>query len=164
MGSTDQETNFDVTVIIAPESYTTPDPSDDIPMRDESPFRPGMTSLVEIYTNYVENAVVVPIASVTTARKKDEGEGEAEGMDMDKDTDQGSEEPQEVVFVVENGKVKEVPVELGISDDNFIEVKEGVQSGVKVVTGPYNLLSKRLKDGDEVEDANKEGKGANRNS
>ena len=163
MGSTDQVTNFEVTVIIAPESYTSPDPSDDIPMRDESPFRPGMTSLVEIYTSYVESAVVVPIASVTTGRKNEKAEASAD-TEEEVAPNQDDSEPQEVVFVVENGKVKEVPVVLGISDDNFIEVKEGIQSGVKVVTGPYNLLSKRLKDGDEVEDANKGGKGDNRNS
>ena len=78
---------------------------------------------------------------------------------------QGEEvEPQEVVFVVEEGKVKEVPVELGISDDNFIEVKDGVQNGATIVTGPYSLLSKRLKEGDEVEESKENKKSRKQNT
>ena len=155
LGSTDQVTNFEVTILISPDSYSEFSATNDIPTREESPFRPGMTSLVEIYTNYVDDAVVVPIASVTTGR----------GTDSDSTTiEDPNAEPQEVVFVLEGEKVKEVPVELGISDDNFIEIKDGVQDGVTIVTGPYSLLSKRLKSGDLVEDSNKKKKSNKQNT
>ncbi|MEM6630851.1 MAG: efflux RND transporter periplasmic adaptor subunit [Bacteroidota bacterium] len=155
MGSTDQVTNFEVTVIISPDSYSSMIATNDVPARDESPFRPGMTSLVEIFTNYVNDAVVVPIAAVTAGRKEQNDSTRVQGEEV---------EPQEVVFVVEEGKVKEVPVELGISDDNFIEVKDGVQNGATIVTGPYSLLSKRLKEGDEVEESKENKKSRKQNT
>ena len=155
LGSTDQVTNFEVTVLISPDSYTEFSATKDIPTRDESPFRPGMTSLVEIYTNYVNDAVVVPIAAVTTGRNT-ESDSTA--------TEDTSDEPQEVVFVVEGDKVTEIPVELGISDDNFIEIKDGVQDGTTIVTGPYSLLSKRLKSGDLVEAPEKDKKSNKKNT
>ena len=155
MGSTDQVTNFEVTVIISPDSYSRMVGTSDVPARDESPFRPGMTSLVEIFTNYVNDAVVVPIAAVTAGRKEQNDSTKVEGREGD---------PQEVVFVVDGGKVKEIPVELGISDDNFIEVKDGVQDGTTIVTGPYSLLSKRLKEGDEVEASNENKKSRKKNT
>ena len=42
------------------------------------------------------------------------------------------------------------PVKLGISDDTHFEVLSGLEEGDLVVTGPFRLLSKTLKDGDLV--------------
>ena len=157
LGSTDQVTNFEVTVLISPDSYSEFNATNDIPTRNESPFRPGMTSLVEIYTNYVNDVVVVPIASVTTSRSSESDSTDTQRLDPDA-------EPQEVVFVVEGETVKEIPVELGISDDNFIEIKDGIQDGATIVTGPYSLLSKRLKSGDLVETEKKNKKSGKQNT
>lgn len=141
-GSTDQVTNFEVTVVLEPESYKELAQAKDLRYMAESPFRPGMTSLVEIYTQSVENAVVVPISAVTLSR------GGTDTLALDK--------RKEVVFVVENGEAKEVPIVSGISDDNFIEVKEGLQKDVEVVTGPYNTLTNKLKSGAKVMVSNKD--------
>lgn len=56
-------------------------------------------------------------------------------------------EPEEVVFTVEEeNRTKIVPVEIGISDDNFMQIKSGIEEGAKVVTGPYRAVSKELSD------------------
>ena len=165
LGSTDQVTNFEVTVLISPSSYQEMMLGKDIPVTEASPFRPGMTSLVEIYTQKVPDAVVVPIAAVTLSREgaksdttevKSEAEAGAQKVaEKEKDED----EKTEVVFVVENGIAKEVPVEIGISDDNYIVIKDGLNADMEVVTGPYSILSKRLKEGDQVKVSNRRGGG-----
>ncbi|WNJ21289.1 efflux RND transporter periplasmic adaptor subunit [Pontibacter sp. G13] len=129
--STDQVTNFEVKVVVDPASY-----QDLLTAKSsKSPFRPGMTSLVEIYTKQVDNATVVPIQAVTL--RSDE---EAEGEDSDN-------ESIEVVFTFDGSKVSQVPVTTGISDGEFIEVVSGLGSDVEVVTGPYTTLSRKLEDG-----------------
>jgi HlyD family secretion protein len=61
-----------------------------------------------------------------------------------------SNELEEVVFVLQDGKtVKKVIVKSGIQDINYIEVS-GLKDGEQVVVGPYNAISKTLKDGMKV--------------
>jgi HlyD family secretion protein len=135
VASTDQVTNFEVRVHISPASYR------DLVKPEaggpESPFRPGMTSLVEIYTAEVKGALAVPIQAVTL--RKQEG---AEGVG------------QEVVFRYRNGKAEQLSVSTGINDDAFIEIKSGeISPGDSLITGPYSLLSQRLRDQQEVQPA-----------
>jgi HlyD family secretion protein len=42
-------------------------------------------------------------------------------------------------------------VETGIQDNRYIEIKSGLDTSLTVVTGPYQSVSRTLKDGDEVE-------------
>jgi len=138
MGSTDQVTNFEVKVRINPASYAQSSSlSSDMPLEVKSPFRPGMTALVEVFTDKAENIVAVPIQSVTLAAQTDS-------------TEQKSDKPQEIVYVYKDGKVKSQSVTTGISDDEFIQVRNGLSSGEVIVTGPYSTLTKTLKDGAEV--------------
>ncbi len=144
LGSTDQVTNFEVTVIISPDSYQNVPLGKDIPTLEASPFRPGMTSLVEIYTQSVSDAVVIPISAVTTRSAENDS------------TSTSNDEQQEVVFIVnEDNKVTQAAVELGIKDDDFFVVREGVNEGQKVVTGPYTFLKNRLENDMEVEPEDK---------
>jgi len=142
MGSTDQVTNFEVKIAISPESYhDMQQGGDQATMPTESPFRPGMTALVEVYTQQVKGVVAVPIQAVTL-RQTEEGSDAAARPDQ-----QG----QEVVFLYENGQVKRRPVSVGIRDETHIQVIEGLEAGEEIVTGPYTLLSRVLKDGMSVE-------------
>jgi HlyD family secretion protein len=43
-----------------------------------------------------------------------------------------------------------VEVKTGISDYDNIEIISGLADSVEVVTGPFLVVSKRLKDGDEI--------------
>ena len=42
-------------------------------------------------------------------------------------------------------------IKTGIQDDSNIVVSEGLETGDEVITGPYNTVTKLLKDGDMVE-------------
>jgi HlyD family secretion protein len=42
--------------------------------------------------------------------------------------------------------VKLVPVQTGIADNNFIEIRTGIQEGDEIVAGSYAAISKDLKD------------------
>ena len=58
---------------------------------------------------------------------------------------------EEVVFVVQkDGTVKKVRVRTDIQDINYIEVLSGLAEGDEVVTNPFNVVSKTLKDGMKV--------------
>lgn len=143
MGSTDQVTNFEVKIAISPESYRDmQQDGEQGTMPTESPFRPGMTALVEVYTQQVKDAVAVPIQAVTLRQTGEGGEASSAGP---------GQQGQEVVFVYANGQVKRRPVSVGIRDETHIQVIEGLEAGEEIVTGPYTLLSRMLKDGMSVE-------------
>jgi HlyD family secretion protein len=58
--------------------------------------------------------------------------------------------PIEVVFVHEGDAAKMVPVKIGISDDNYWEITEGLREGQEVITGGYRAISRDLEDGKKV--------------
>jgi HlyD family secretion protein len=52
-----------------------------------------------------------------------------------------------VVFVLQpNQRVKQVKVKTAVQDLNYIEVLGGIKAGDQVITGPYSIVSKTLKD------------------
>jgi HlyD family secretion protein len=61
-----------------------------------------------------------------------------------------SNRPIEVVFVVEGDHVKTVPVKIGISDDNFWEITDGLKDGDEIVVGGYHAISHDLDDGKKI--------------
>jgi HlyD family secretion protein len=58
--------------------------------------------------------------------------------------------PMEVVFVVEGDHVKMVPVKIGICDDSYWEITEGLAEGQEIVTGGYRAISHDLDDGKKI--------------
>jgi HlyD family secretion protein len=54
--------------------------------------------------------------------------------------------PIEVVFVVEGDHVKMAPIKRGISDDNYVEIVEGLHDGQEVVSGGYKAINRDLAD------------------
>jgi HlyD family secretion protein len=62
----------------------------------------------------------------------------------------GARKPIEVVFVKEGDVVKMVPVKSGISDDDYMEIIEGLKEGQEVVSGGYKAVSRELEDGKKV--------------
>jgi HlyD family secretion protein len=59
--------------------------------------------------------------------------------------------PIEVVFLVDQKKAKMVPVKRGISDDDYVEITEGLTEGQEVVSGGYKAINREL---DEDKDVN----------
>ncbi|NNF35994.1 MAG: HlyD family efflux transporter periplasmic adaptor subunit [Saprospiraceae bacterium] len=128
--NSDQVTNFIVKIRIDPDSYASM-----ISSINQYPFRPGMSATVDIYTESERDKVTIPIQAVTV-------------RDLDKEDRE--EKFEEVVFIVEADTVRQAKVVTGIQDDEYIVVKEGVEIGETVVTGPYSTISKTLKEGDQV--------------
>lgn len=151
----DQVTNFKVKVRILEESYK--DLTEGKP-ETYSPFRPGMTATVDVITKRRKNAITVPISAIviktdTSSTKKPFGKSPEIEQDSPKE-----EEKFECVFVNENGKAKLRVVKTGIQDDTNIEIIEGLSKDDKIITGPYNVVSKTLKPGDLIEEKNKKAK------
>ncbi|WP_339735479.1 efflux RND transporter periplasmic adaptor subunit [uncultured Sunxiuqinia sp.] len=132
--STDQVTNFDVKVLLLRDSYL--DLIDSSAMKIY-PFRPGMSATVDIQTETREGVIAVPIQAVTT-RLVDESSGAGD------ETTQA--EKEEVVFVLEDGLARKRQVKTGIQDNMSIEILQGIEDTSEVITGPYNIVSRTLKD------------------
>jgi len=56
----------------------------------------------------------------------------------------------DVVFVIEGDHVKTVPVKIGISDDNYWEITDGLKEGDEIVVGGYHAISHDLDDGRKI--------------
>jgi HlyD family secretion protein len=122
------------------------------------PFRPGMNASADIKTKRKDNVLVVPITSVNARvqgsdksiadKKKEDERNKEEDNGMEEATMTSDDELEEVVFVLQaDGKVKKVVVKTGIQDINYIEVVSGLKDGEEVISGPYNAISKTLRDG-----------------
>ena len=59
--------------------------------------------------------------------------------------EKSGDDPVVVVFVVENSKALMKEVTTGIQDNNFIEIKEGLEKDDQVVVAPYSAISRQLK-------------------
>ena len=136
-------------------------------------FRPGMSVTAEIETRYRTNALTVPLASVTTRPPKpaDKKTGSAtnnvgsatnnivastnhvsdatNAVATDKKKD-SSPRLSEVVFVVEGDQAKMIPVKIGICDDNYWEITDGLTEGQEIVIGGYKAISRDLADGKKI--------------
>ncbi|MBI4660091.1 MAG: efflux RND transporter periplasmic adaptor subunit [Verrucomicrobia bacterium] len=72
--------------------------------------------------------------------------------------------PIEVVFGLEGDRAKMLPVKIGISDDSFMEITEGLSDGQEIISGGYKAVSRELEEGKKTkkgppaEDKNKEKK------
>ena len=156
--SADAITEFEVRILILPSSY-----SDLVKAGNKFPFRPGMTASVDIMTTTKNDALSVPLASVTTRNpeqdKKEEENNQGPNSNARQTSDQTKPKKQAedktVIFVNENGVAKMVEVKTGISDYDNIEILSGVSEGAEIISGPFTAVSKRLKDGDKVRQAEK---------
>ncbi len=155
--SADAITEFEVRILILQSSY-----QDLIDKGNRFPFRPGMTASVEVITTRKDNVLSVPLAAVTT--READGGAKAEpnnnnnrGPVVTNSNDKKKEEKKAktVVFVNEKGVAKMIEVETGISDYDNIEITKGISDSTQVITGPFLVVSKRLKDGDKITEANK---------
>ncbi|BFG71496.1 efflux RND transporter periplasmic adaptor subunit [Sediminibacterium sp. KACHI17] len=141
-------TNYKVHIRLIPDSYK----DMMIPGR-AFPFRPGMSASADIQTNTKQNVLAVPLNAVTTREKNSDEKNDKSKTSSSTDDKTGidDEAVEEVVFVVQkDNKVKKVKVKTAIQDLNYIEVLEGLNDGDQVVTGPFNTVSKILKDGNLV--------------
>ena len=121
-------------------------------------FRPGMSCTADIETDTRSNVWAVPIQSVTTRSPKkmdmpqgDQGGGDANVQSVSQQKEKKeAEKIQEVVFAISNGKAKMIKVKTGISDDKFIEIKDGLKGDEDIVSGTYRAINRELEEGKSV--------------
>jgi HlyD family secretion protein len=120
-------------------------------------LRPGMSMTGNIETETRANVLTVPIQSVTTRMPKmevkpGEGDGQSGAVMAQGTTSKKKDEnkAKEIVFVVDGGVVKAMPVKRGISDDSYMEISEGLKEGAQVVSGSYKAINRELEDGAKV--------------
>ncbi|MHC1779236.1 MAG: efflux RND transporter periplasmic adaptor subunit [Bacteroidales bacterium] len=129
--SIDQVTNFEVKILLIADSYN------DLVNEGKNPFRPGMSASVSIQTSRVDNALAVPLQSITTR---------SDIIPDSVKTKMGVNESLEQVFVVKSDNSVEIRViTTGIQDLTNIQVVTGLQEGDQIVTGPFSAISKTLK-------------------
>jgi HlyD family secretion protein len=151
-----------------------------IRVKEKEQFRPGMSVTAEIETRSRTNVLAVPFASVTTRLPKDKdkkGKGQgiadagtnssaagtnsvasstntsrAEDPNLAKGDKKSKDavKPLEVVFLLDGDHAKMVPVKIGLNDDSYWEVLDGLQDGQEVVSGGYRAISRDLEDGKKI--------------
>jgi HlyD family secretion protein len=141
LGTQEEVTNFEVKIRIIDKDVQ---------------LRPGMSMIADIETETRHNVLAVPIQSVTTRMPKmDEPPGSTDGQSgalVVRNGGRGRNEnkPDEVVFVVDENIVKAIKVKRGISNDTHVEIIEGVDEDLKVVSGSYKAINRELEDGSKV--------------
>ncbi len=148
--TSDQVSNYTVHILILHESY------EDIRTEignNKFPFKPGMSASVEIQTHKASNILAVPLMAVTTRDWPDSIKKKHENAT----DDMAAKEIRQVVFVY-NASTKKVEmrdVTTGIQDNQFIQIISGVKKGDVIVTSPYSVIARELKDKQEVKAVNK---------
>ena len=142
LGTQEEVTNFEVKMRVVGKELV---------------LRPGMSMTGDVETETKQDVLAVPIQSVTTrAPKAEMKEGQSDGQQGAVTTATASvrqkeeRKIKEIVFVVENGVAKAVPVKRGISNDSHVEITEGVSEGVEVISGSYKSINRELEDGSKV--------------
>jgi len=110
----------------------------------DAPLRPDLSATADIVTEVRRDVVTVPIIALTV---RDE--------EVDSTSDERpSGEPTDVegVFLVNDGVVTFVPVEVGIAGQEYFEILSGISVGDIVVAGPYQRI-RALRDGDAVRES-----------
>lgn len=143
-----------------------------IRVTEKENFLPGMSVTADIETRSRTNVLTVPIQSVTTRLPKetndlsssnsvaagasnkaslaaDPSTAATNDMRTGKKLDEPP-KPVEVVFVINGSQVKMTPVKLGISDDNYSEILDGLRDGEDIVTGGYKAINRDLEDGKKI--------------
>jgi HlyD family secretion protein len=138
--SADQVTNFDVKILVLPQSYQKL-----VDAGDKNPFRPGMSATVDIRTQSKPDILTVPIQSVTTRTDTTKITGTPSEKDI-----------RTLVFVTDGKYALAKDVKTGIQDNSYIEILSGVKLDDKVISSPFSAISKKLSDSTLVEVVKKE--------
>ena len=138
--SADQVTNFDVKILVLPESYKKFEESG-----NKNPLRPGMSTTVDIRTITRKDIITVPIQSVTTRIDT-----------MKTQVAPSDDNIRTLVFTTDGKYAFAKDVKTGIQDNNYIEITSGIDAGEQVITAPFSAISKKLSDSTLVEIVKKE--------
>ena len=138
--SADQVTNFDVKILILPDSYKKL-----VEAGDKNPFRPGMSATVDIQTGTKAGVIAVPIQSVTTRSDTTKASFTPSKQDI-----------RTLVFITDGKYALAKDVKTGIQDNSYIEIISGVALNDRVISAPFSAISKKLSDSTLIEVVKKE--------
>jgi HlyD family secretion protein len=172
-GTQEEVTNFDVKIRV---------------LDNVEKLRPGMSATVDIQTETHKDVLYVPIQAITmrepsdttstvgefskkTWRRKkgstrdaneelwggDRRNG-AEDAPEKKTADSEKEKLIQVVFAVDNGKSRMIPVDTGISSEKNVEITNGLVGDEEIIVGSFRALTNLLKDGSKIKINNKKEK------
>lgn len=118
--------------------------------------KPGMTANVDIEVARSDEAITIPVEAVVNRRRKDLPEDLVAAYDAKALEAPGSHRPRtaeylNVVFKIEDDVARPLLVDVGISDENGVEVLGGLTPEDRVVIGPFRSLD-QLQDGAKVKD------------
>jgi HlyD family secretion protein len=127
-------------------------------------IKPGMTATVDITADKRKDVLYVPIQAVVmrpdksdSLKKAAAGSGSSGGA-VAATTDSTTSSKKELkkqakelegIFKLAGDVVKFVPIKTGISDQQHVEVTEGLAEGEEIVTGSYKIL-RTIEDGAKV--------------
>ena len=100
-------------------------------------LKPGMTAVVEIHVDRLEDVLSVPVQAIVQV------------------------EEETWCYVAGSGGPERRTVELGPTNDKFVEVRRGLQEGERVLLNPPDILDQSQNSGREIspdEDAKGKGK------
>jgi HlyD family secretion protein len=151
-----------------------------IRLNDKEAFRPGMSVSADIETEYRTNVLTVPLASVTTRPPKPPKKTDppktggtnttaarsgtnavvssnavassnvATNSEAPNKKSKESSKMLDVVFALAGDHVEAVPVKIGICDDSYWEITDGLTNGQEIVSGGYRAISRDLDDGKKI--------------
>ena len=79
-------------------------------------LKPGMTAMVEIHIDKVEDVLTVPVQAVQQKEK------------------------ETFLYVERGGRVERQDIEVGRTNDKFVEIKTGLGEGDRVVLNPLAVV------------------------
>jgi HlyD family secretion protein len=122
-------------------------------------LRPGMSATAVISTDRREHVIAVPLQALVERDQEQIKTGSASAPAQNQSPK--DKKPVKGVFVVQNNKSVFAPVDTGITGENDIEIKSGLNEGQEIITGPYRQL-RTLKHDQQIkrEDKNKKPGGA----
>ena len=99
---------------------------------DDVELRPGMSCRAEIFTHGQQEVTAIPIKAIVVEENRSENS------------------IRYFAFVRRDDEAKKVEIKVGISDDEYQEIKEGLEIGDEIIVGPDAVL-RNLRDGDDIE-------------
>ncbi len=135
VGTQDEATNFNVTIRI---------------LDHQRLLKPGMSATANIETETVENAVAVPLQSVTVRSASQLMPQSEKDQNQQTEVRNQNDDLKKIVFVLDDKKAVAREVKTGIADNTHIQIIEGLSTGDEVVSGSYRAISRDLKNGSNV--------------
>jgi HlyD family secretion protein len=139
------ETEYRTNVLTVPLASVTTRPMKSAPKAD--PPNTGGTNATASATSGT-NAAVSTNNVVVTNSVAGTNTGKTAGKSASKSNE--ATKPTDVVFAVAGDRVKAVPVKIGICDDNYWEITDGLTNDQEIVSGGYRAIGRDLQDGSKI--------------